>query len=488
VNIDFPSHPMVILGLILAALFSYYRFFPGARAKTLFLLAVSAFFYSLVAWRSLPVLLGLSLATFYGARKKWFAAAILLNLGFLAFFKFWHLDVAHLSAKMQVFPLGLDNYVLGVGFTGEISPARWVVPMGISFFVFKHIGYLLDVRAGRYPASSDALGFMSFSAYFPQITAGPISSYGDTAAQFAALPERLGSRQATTALVYLCYGVAKKVLIADQIGASLDSATVALGGHAGLLPTWYMAVAYAMQLYFDFSGYTDMVLGISALFGITLPENFNNPFLAKDPRDFWERWHISLSSWFRYYVFFPLSRSLLKRWGFSRSTLANYVANLVTMLLVALWHGSRAGYLLWGLYYGSLLNLTVWYKRTGRKLPGWLGRPLFIVGMLLGGALFMSPSLAMHTHGWQLAPMLAGMIGRYGLGTAAHVKSLCLGNATLPLVIGIVLALSGIGEAAHVIGSGRGQARWQLAGWGMVAALSLLFMHQNRIDFFYVHF
>jgi len=465
----FASHAFILLFLPLTCLL-YYRLFKTPRGKMFFLLAASFFFYALAGWKFIPVLLGLSLFTYWSGRKGWFLAGIIFNLAALALFKYWNFGVqnfnllmsaAHLKFAVQLFSLGL--------------------PLGISFFVFKHIGYLLDIQARRYPASEDPWAFMTFSAYFPQISAGPISSYKDTAGQFSTLPEKLENEQAVWGLIHISFGLIKKVLIADQIGLLLTSPVNTVGGFIGFVPAWYLVIAYAARLYFDFSGYSDMALGVSALFGIKLPQNFNSPYLAKDAGEFWDRWHISLSTWFRYYLFSPMSRSFLKKWGSARRELAQYAANLFTMSLVGLWHGAGWSYLLWGAYHGVLLNLTIWWKRSGREFPVWISRPFFLISILFGWSLFMSPDLAYLRH------LIGGMIGWHGLGDMTLITTLWEDNATLALLAGIPLAFSGFSESARLLESGRGMGKWQLVVWGSLAALCILFI-QRQMDFLYVQF
>ncbi len=466
---SFASHLFILVFLPLVILL-YYRLFKTPRGKMYFLLAASLLFYSVAGWKFIPLLLALSALTFWGAKKGWFLPGILLNLGALALFKYLNFGLETFNALMRTLGLAYAAQLLQLG-----------LPLGISFYVFKHIGYLLDIQNKRYPASEDLWAFLTFSAYFPQVSAGPISAYKDTAAQFAILPDRLENEQATAGLVHLSYGIAKKVLIADQIGLLLNSGINTAPNFPGLIPAWYMVIAFAVQLYFDFSGYTDMALGVSTLLGVKLPANFNNPYLARDASEFWDRWHMSLSTWFRYYLFSPMSRSFLKKWGSSRRELAQYAANLFTMSLVGLWHGSGWGYILWGAYHGILLNLNAWWKRTGREIPAWVTRPAVILGVLVGWALFMSPNWAYLRH------ILAGMIGKHGLGSLELMNTLWQHNATLALLAGIPLAFSGFAEAAALLAEGRGMAKWQMVAWGILVALALL-MIQQQISFFYVQF
>ncbi len=449
---------------------AYYNLFKTARGKMFFLLASSYAFYALAGWKFIPVLLGLSLLTFFAAKKNWFLPGILLNLGALALFKYWNFGIENFNALTNLVGLKLTFNLLSLG-----------LPLGISFFVFKHIGYLLDIQAKRYAVSEDLPAFLTFSAYFPQISAGPISSFKETSVQFASLPARLESEQIFRGLVHFSMGLAKKVLIADQIGLLIDASLSKPVNFTGIFPAWYMVIAYAVQLYFDFSGYTDMAIGISALFGVKLPSNFNNPYLAASPAEFWERWHMSLSNWFRIYLFAPLSRSFLRKWGSSKREWGQYAANFVTMTLVGFWHGASWTYLLWGFYHGLLLNLGAGWKRTGRQLPALIGRPLFIVSILLGWALFMSPDAAF------LQQLLASLFGINGLGKIAILKNLISNNATLALLVGIPLAFSGRSEAAALFKEGQSISGWKFFFWGVLVAICILFMGQTQ-DFIYIDF
>jgi alginate O-acetyltransferase complex protein AlgI len=464
---SFASHLFILIFLPVTLLL-YYWLFKSPRSKMFFLLAASLLFYAAAGWEFAFLLAGISALTYLAGRKGWYIPGILLNLGTLALFKYLDFGIETFNQLMNA---------AGLGFTAHLL--QWGLPLGISFYVFRHIGYLLDVKAERYPATQEIWSFLTFSFYFPQISAGPMSSYKDIAGQLSSLPERLENDRAASGLIYLSYGLAKKVLIADQISLLLRSTINTEGNFPGLIPAWYILIAYAIQLYFDFSGYTDMALGVSTLLGISLPANFNNPYLAQDISEFWKRWHISLSTWFRYYLFSPLSRSLLKKWGPSRREWAQYAANLFTMSLIGLWHGAGWGYLLWGIYHGLLLNLNGWWKRSNRQIPGWISRPVLLISILLGWALFMSPSLAYFRY------MLAGLSGLHGLGAPELLNKLWQHNATMPLLAAIVLIFSGFPEAASL--EQRGHARWQLWVWGILAALSLLAIQQGS-DFLYVQF
>lgn len=461
------SHFFLLLFLPLTVSL-YYGVFRHARQKMFFLLFASYLFYTLANWQFVPLLLGLSLATFWVAKRRWITAGVVLNLAALGLFKYWNFGVDTFNVLMNDLGIGILAPVLQIG-----------LPLGISFFVFKHIGYLIDIRQKRYEPTPDFWAFATFSAYFPQISAGPISSFNDTASQFTTLPQKLNREQAYEGLVYLSIGLAKKALVADVLGSFLAT-NLASGSSSGLIPAWYVVIAYAMQLYFDFSGYTDMVLGASLLFGISLPQNFNSPYLATSPGDFWERWHISLSMWFRYYLFFPISRSLLRKWSSSRREQAQYASNLITMTLIGLWHGAGWSYIAWGFYHGVLLNINSVWKRSGRKIPALIGRPLLVFALMIGWALFMSPDMDF------LRNLFSQLFGFGGLGTINLILKLAREAATPALLVSLVLAFSGYSEARDVVQAAKSRV-WYPLLWGTLAAVSLLYLG-GEIQFLYVQF
>lgn len=461
------SHAFLLLFLP-AALFIYYKLVKNGRGKLLALLLFSGLFYAAAGWQYLPLLLGLSLVTYFAARRGWTGWGIVLNFAGLVLFKYWD--------------FGLENInwlSASLGLTWSAKLLSLALPLGISFYIFKHVGYLLDVRNGRFEAGQDLLLFLTYSSFFPQVSAGPISGYKETAAQLSALPDRLDNSRIYAGLVFISMGLAKKALVADSLGTLLASEVNSIQGFSGLLPAWYLVIAYAMQLYFDFSGYTDMALGVGMLFGVSLPPNFNAPYLAQDPADFWNRWHISLSTWFRNYLFFPISRGLLRRWGQDRREQAQFVSNFATMSLVGLWHGAGWGFILWGFYHGLLLNLHAWWKRSGRSMPPAVARILFLFGLMLGWGLFMSPNMEYLSH------LFAQLIGLNGLGSLEALNALFVNPATLVLVFALPLAFSGQAEAA--VGQTDQQRVWVGLLWGILAALGLLFLRKD-IQFLYVQF
>jgi alginate O-acetyltransferase complex protein AlgI len=457
--------PGFFLLLLPLSLGLYYLVFRRARSKLWFLLGLSYLFYALAGLEFVPLLLGLSLMTFWLARRGWTGAGISLNLGALLLFKYLDFGLTNLNA------------LFGAAHLAVVLPVfSLALPLGISFFVFKHIGYLIEVHNGHYPASNDFVTFATFSAFFPQISAGPISDYAKTAVQLTSLPKKLAQGQVYAGILSLSIGLAKKILIADALANVVN-----LQG-SGIVWAWYVVVAFAMRLYFDFSGYSDIALGLGSLFGVALPPNFNNPYLATNPSAFWDRWHISLSTWFRYYLFFPLSRTLLKRWGSTRRNWAQYTANLVTMVLVGLWHGAGWGYVLWGGYHGILLNINAMLaRRSFRPAVVWLGRGIFLLSLMFGWALFLSPTLSMAQN------LIGNMLGLGGLGTFSSIGRLAINAATPELLLAIPLAFSGFAEADHILKFPVSKKAWFALTMGILAAMALLFMARN-VTFIYVQF
>ncbi len=460
-----------LLLFIPLSLFAYHRLAKTTKYKNIVLLTASYIFYALAGIKFVPVLLSLSLFTYWAGLHHRFGTGIIVNLAALVLFKYWNFGLENLNTILSYLDIKLP-WMLQIG-----------LPLGISFFVFKHIGYLLDVQQKRYPASSQLLYFLTYSAYFPQISSGPLSRYKDTAEQFEK-PEPLTDKNAYEGLVYLSLGLAKKLLLADTLAGLVSdySSLNQISRLQGFFPSWYLVLAYSMQLYFDFSGYVDIVLGISKLFGIQLPQNFNNPYLASNPSEFWERWHISLSMWFRTYLFFPISRSLLSRFGNARRQWAQYAANLITMSLVGLWHGASWMFILWGAYHGALLSIYAWWKQRNTPLPKLVTQPLMLVAIFIGWAIFMSPSVAYLKH------LLFQMSGLGGPGTLKTIQKLMLSESTPALLTALLLAFSGRSEAVNLLQETNGlRAKWVAIGLGMLAFFSIL-LSQANIEFIYAQF
>ncbi len=290
--------------------------------------------------------------------------------------------------------LGLLGYYKYAGFGASIAVSlgisilipEIVLPIGISFFTFQGLSYVIDVYRGDAPVQRNPLNVALYIALFPQLVAGPIVRYTSIAESLRQRDHTLDSF--TSGLTRFLLGFGKKMLLANTMGQIADSA-FALTGHPSLTASlaWLGAIAYSFQIYYDFSGYSDMAIGLGMLFGFRFEENFNYPYLSVSITEFWRRWHISLSSWFRDYVYIPL--------GGNRCSKGRHVFNLLLVwFLTGLWHGANWTFILWGVYYGLLLLLEKYpLNRFLPKIPTAIRRFFTLILVILGWVMFRSDSL-----------------------------------------------------------------------------------------------
>lgn len=294
-------------------------------------------------------------------------AAIVINLTFLGFFKYWDFFMTALSALPFVPTLP----TLGV-----------TLPVGISFYTFQSLSYVIDVYRGDGRVQKNPATFGTYVVLFPQLIAGPIVRYCDVDDQ---LRKRSESVQlfASGVRTFVC-GLAKKLILANSAGAMWDSLSEGVLSSPSVLGAWLGLLFYTFHIYFDFSGYSDMAIGLGKMFGFVFRENFHYPYVADSVTDFWRRWHISLSVWFKEYVYIPL--------GGNRKGKARMIFNLFAVwLLTGLWHGAGWNFVLWGLYYGVLLCLEkTLLKNVLSRLPQWLRRAVTFVLVMIGWLLFAS--------------------------------------------------------------------------------------------------
>ncbi|NLG35465.1 MAG: MBOAT family protein [Lentisphaerae bacterium] len=350
------------------------------RARKGFLLAASLFFYGFWSWKFALMLLGSALLNHVAAvrmaqpagegagrsKRRVLILAVVFNLGLLGFFKYAGFLVAD-----TLFPLlrpvcaaiGPDAVWGLVRVQEEIYPwlSRIVLPVGISFFTFQALSYVVDVYRGRVAPARSWLDFANYLAFFPQLVAGPIVRAGNLVPQMEDMPGRDTPLEAGRAVFLILTGLFKKMVVANWLASRLADPVFAWPEiHSG--PDILMAVyGYALQIYCDFSAYSDIAIGTALLLGFHFPDNFNAPYFATSLQDFWRRWHISLSTWLRDYLYIPMGGS---RRG-SRRTYANL---FITFLLGGLWHGAAWTFLLWGAFHGLYLSVE-------RKARGWLGIP-----------------------------------------------------------------------------------------------------------------
>ncbi len=385
-----------ILGFLPCVLGLYYLAAAWRAARQAVLVAASLVFYGWWDLRFVPLLAGLTLANWlvvrgYGRwrRASWLVAGVAMNLLVLGI------------CKYADFAAGTLEALAGVAH----RPWGIVLPLGISFFTFQKISYLVDLRRGDRHVYG-LLEFAAFVTFFPQLIAGPLVRHNEIIPQFTAPPRcpAMWENLSRGAALFLI-GLAKKAAIADTIAPNCDRlyAAVSAGGHPSLAEAWAAASAYALQIYFDFSGYSDMAIGLGLMFGLRLPMNFAAPYRAASIREFWRRWHITLSRFLRDYVYIPL--------GGNRAGRGRQAANVVaTMLLGGLWHGAAWTFVVWGGLHGVALAVNSAWDRAGLPMPRAVGWALTLLFVVAGWVLFRSPDFGTATR------MFAGLAGGNGIG------------------------------------------------------------------------
>ena len=297
----------------------------------------------------------------------WFTVAV--NLAILGFFKYYGFLITNLNVILPM----------------DIPYKELALPVGISFYTFQTLSYIIDVYKGEVPVQKNFINFGTYVTMFPQLIAGPIVRYADIDAQLAR--RNLSQCKFGPGVPWFLRGLGKKVLLANNIGMTFDAIAAITPDERSVLTAWIGCLAYAMQIYFDFSGYSDMAVGLGKMFGFEFVRNFNYPYTSKSITDFWRRWHISLSTWFREYVYIPL--------GGNRVSTLKHVRNiLVVWMLTGFWHGAAWNFMLWGLYYGLLLLLEKYFLAPKlEKLPDIVQQIYSFILVLFGWVLFFSPSL-----------------------------------------------------------------------------------------------
>jgi len=320
------------------------------RLRLWFLLLASYYFYAQWDWRFLGLifasstvdwLLGNAIAgaSTQQRRKQWLALTVVMNLGVLGLFKYFDFGVAEMSALLR-----------SLGFNPPEIALRLTLPIGISFFTFESMSYVIDVYRRELPPHKSYVEYLAFVAFFPHLVAGPIVRPRDLLPQLAA-PARFEPELASRALLLIALGLFKKVAIGDYLALNLVDRVFDAPLQYSALECYVALLGYSVQIYCDFSGYTDIAIGSAALLGVRFPPNFNSPYKAHNIVDFWRRWHISLSTWLRDYLYIPLGGN---RHGRART----YFNLIVTMLLGGLWHGANLTFVVWGGLHGLLLAAT----------------------------------------------------------------------------------------------------------------------------------
>ena len=352
------------------------------------------------------------------SRKAWLTVSVVISIGLLGLFKY------------ADFFIDSFNAVTGM----SIPLLRLALPVGISFYTFQSLSYTIDVYRGNVPAQKNPISFGAYVALFPQLIAGPIVRYVDVARE---LNERQHSwEDFCLGLRRFLVGLGKKILIADNFALLMKLFRESEG--KSVLFYWLYAVAFMLNIYFDFSGYSDMAIGLGRIFGFKFIENFNYPYLSRSVTEFWRRWHMSLGSWFRDYIYIPL--------GGNRVSKGRWVFNILTVwMLTGLWHGAAWNFVLWGLLFGVLLMVEKWVPGL-QKLPDFLRHGYVLLIVCLSFVLFNAESLT------QALSDMGGMFGFAGV-PLVNAESLYYLRSYAPLfLMGIVGATPIVRDTARKVG------------------------------------
>ena len=437
-----------------------YAFYAWWRVDFLFL------FFGVTLWN---YLIGMRIAR-CGVRapaaRPWLALGVAGDLATLGYFKYANFGVRSLSDALHAFGLH------------DLTFAHVILPIGISFYTFESISYICDVYRGDTKATRHPVDFATFVALFPHLIAGPVFRYKDMAHQFEHREhsfERFGE-----GTLRLMQGFIKKVLIADSIAPLVDHAFSL--AHPSTADAWLGTLGYTCQLYFDFSGYTDMAIGLGLMMGFRFVENFNQPYISQSITEFWRRWHMSLSSWLRDYLYIPLG-------GNRHGTVNTYRNLMLTMVLGGFWHGANWTFLAWGSWHGVLLcterALGVDTKGERFRVLRWLPTMLFV---MIGWVLFRSPSIG---DAWRMLEAMFSFDGR-GLSAVYSTSIDSLQISTLVLAV-VVAAITGTLSRnprlrAMALVPTRLPASVQLLTWPMFALAILKLFSQSYSPFLYFQF
>lgn len=391
----FNSFEFIFIFLPIALLLFYWiNYKISAHASLVTLLVLSFVFYAYWDWRFLPILLSslavnfvLATSLIRSSSRPLLIMGIVLNLSPLVIYKYSNFLIENV------------NGISGAAF----SLTQLALPLAISFFTFQQIAYLVDAYQRKIETHT-FIKYALFLTYFPQLIAGPIVHEKDVMPTFNAVCKRwrVDASMVGTGIFLFVVGLFKKVIIADSIATVVDPAFADIAALT-IFEAWTATLGYALQLYFDFSAYCEMAMGISLLFGIRLPVNFNSPYQAVSIQDFWQRWHITLGRFLRDYLYIPLG-------GNRHSVARTAAALLITMLLGGLWHGAGWTYLLWGGIHGALLATHQIWRRTELTLPTPVAKAITLLCVLFAWVMFRAPTVSDALLMWETLLGLNGVV------------------------------------------------------------------------------
>jgi D-alanyl-lipoteichoic acid acyltransferase DltB (MBOAT superfamily) len=420
------NSPLFIVFYVLV-LGSYWALRSRGR-QNVFLLAASYVFYGAWSWKLLPLMIASTLFDYVMGRLVQAASderrkrnltilSAVANLALLGVFKYLGFLVTEAADLLRA-----------LGFSPHLSTLQIVLPIGISFYTFQKMGYVVDVYRGKIQAERNVVDFSLFITFFPQLVAGPIERATNLLPQLK--HERRWDWPAfESGLQLMAWGLFKKIVVADNLAPYVNAVYAQPGQYAGTTVVTAM-VFFAFQIYCDFSGYTDTARGVSRTLGINLSRNFDFPYISRSPIEFWKRWHISLSQWFQDYLYFPLAMRYLRQGGWG----SKYKAHIISMTLIGLWHGANWTFVVFGFYWGVVIALYLyamerlsdldmgsraarWFAVDSAVRRGIATAAMFAV-VCLGWVLFRAPSLT------QAGEMLARIGSREGFSQLARMDIL----------------------------------------------------------------
>lgn len=366
-------------------------------------------------------------------RKICLIVSVCMNVGLLAVFKYSDFifdSINGLLGTSVTNPVVLVNRGLNKLYPFGLNEKRVDLPVGISFFTFQSMSYTIDLYLRNIKVQKSFLNFSSYVSLFPQIVAGPIVRYEQVAGELESRTVTVPKISAGAAL--FVKGLAKKVLLANNVGVIWSQVKAMDYGSISAATAWLGILAFTFQIYFDFSGYSDMASGLGKMLGFEFPKNFDHPYISKSVSEFWRRWHITLGSWFRSYVYIPL--------GGNRCGAAKTYRNLIIVwALTGLWHGASWNFVLWGLYFGLLIIIErLGFGKVLEKLPSWVSMLYTFIAVVFGWVLFDTDTLSDAGH------FIAAMFGAGGSAVDGYFKYTIVSNCFL-LVMCIIIS-GGVGS------------------------------------------
>lgn len=363
-----------------------YHLVPN-KFKNAVILVASIYFYSWGGPKFVFVILGTTFLDFLlvnamqnqktqKAKRAYLVFSLCLNLGLLFYFKYCNFFIENINAL----------------FGTELSWVKVALPIGISFYTFESLTYVVDVYRGVHKPLKNVWHYQTYILLFPKLIAGPIVRYHDIADQITNREKNYTPDVKLSGFFIFCLGLAKKTILANTLGMQADAVFKLPAEQIDSAAAWVGAIAYTFQIYFDFSGYSDMAIGLGKIMGFRLPENFNNPYISGSITEFWRRWHITLGTWMKNYLYIPLG-------GNKVSNVKLYRNLVIVFLLSGFWHGASWNFILWGAYHGIFLVLErlflgSFYKKVGK----WLAVPITFVIVVTGWVLFRNEDLSLAAH------------------------------------------------------------------------------------------